>query len=147
VAPDPLAIAPGEFATSEGVWEYESPEGKTEWRAVVTHDGVEWVLRISALENPIYVFQVNAADHWFIYMESPRVLWVHDGKDGVIRTVFKADGSMDHEMAKGQREFDFKPETKAPQVVLDRLPEEMRKLIPAAPAPPPPPPKKVRPSI
>ena len=140
----PVALAPGDFVTSAGVWAYEDEQGQAELTATLTRSGVEWVLRASGQESPVHVMNPKGSDPWFIYLAGPREVWAYDGREDLSHAVMNADGSVTHELARGTSEFHFDPKTKAPQTVLDRLPEPMRKLIPVAPASAP---KPVRPSI
>ena len=145
--PGPKAITPGEFVTEEGVWEYESEEGPVQVTVQSRGRGIIWGLSFSQQSTSGNMSLTRGSDPWFVYLEGPRSAWIHDGKDMLVHVVLNADGSATHETARGTREFRFNATTRAPQPVLDRIPEAMRGLIPPAPAPPPPPPKPVRPSI
>lgn len=145
--PAPVAIAPGEFATKEGAWEYESAEGVTKLTVDLGGRVLKWVLESSGDSGGGAVMLRDPKDPWFVYLESPRSIWVYDGQETVHRAVLNPNGSMTQSTARGSSEFRFAPKTAAPQAVLDRLPKPMQGLFPVAPPPPPPEPKKVRPSI
>lgn len=145
--PAAAAITPGEFVTGGGHWEYDSEEGVLTLSARPMGGGVSWGAEFSGVSTGGTVTLSSRSDPWFIYLEGPRSLWIFHGQEELNHVVLNEDGSSTHETARGTHEFRFDPATKAPQAVLDRLPEPMRKILPPAPPMPPPPPKQVRPSI
>ncbi len=141
-------ITAGEFVEKVGTWEYDGEDGPASLIVKVVGGNLIWSLQAPGHSGFSEGTELpNPSVPWFVYFEGRHSMWSYDGQETLHHAVWNEDDSSTHETARGTSEFRLNPKTRAPQAVLDRLPEAMRGLIPPAPEKPRPAPKPSRPSI
>ena len=150
VATTPDTLIPGTFITSPGT--YHGREGRytRSIKLNLTGNQVGWALTTEvtgtreATESSTSISGMDLSsptDPWFVYVESPGRLWLWDGHANLYANFIRSDGDDEHRQLVNMGRLSPTHRIPVPKPVFDRLPESIRRILPAPETP------VVRPSI
>lgn len=144
-------LIPGTFITSPGT--YQGREGRYTRTIKLSPAGTQmgWTLTTKVIgpreaagnhaSSSSFLALSSPTDPWFVYVESPGRLWLCDGHANLYVNFIGSTGDNDYrQLVNSCRLTPGKP-LPAPKPVFDRLPEALRRILPAPETP------VVRPSI
>jgi hypothetical protein len=140
----PDTLIPGTFITSPG--DYHGREGRytRTIKLSLTGNQVSWTLTTEvtgtreATESSTSVSGMalsSPADPWFVYVESPGRLWLWDGHANLYVALIKGSGHNDYHQLVSDGRLDPTENLPVPKPVFDRLPEALRRIVPAPKTP------------
>ena len=149
VATTPDTLIPGTFITSPGT--YHGREGRYTRSIKLSPkpNYVSWTLNteitgnreLSEIKTSISGLALSSpADPWFVYVESPGRLWLCDGHGNLYANFIGRTGNNEQRQLVNMGHLGTR-QLPVPKPVFDRLPESMRRILPAPETP------VVRPSI
>jgi len=140
----PDTLIPGTFINSPGT--YHGREGRytRTIKLSLTGNQVGWILttevtgtREATESNTSSSFLPlsSPADPWFVYVESPGRLWLCDGHANLYANFIRSDGEDEHRQLVNMGRLSPVDKLPVPKPVFDRLPEALRRILPAPETP------------
>ena len=146
----PDTLIPGTFITSPGT--YHGREGRysrsiqlslkpsyVAWTLTTEVTGTREATQSHTSSSGLVLS--SPADPWFVYVESPGRLWLCDGHANLYANFIRSDGEDEHHQLVNMGRPSPTHRMPVPKPVFDRLPESIRRVLPAPETP------GVRPSI
>lgn len=142
VAPGPNTLLPGTFLDTPGHWSFYESDWGVELTVTASDTSLGWELLSQEAapgggrSNGVGTGGFNlpaAGAAWFVYVESPRKLWFFNSRDELYYQFRDDSGSRGAPAISGGQLQE--PHPPVPAELVARLPEDLRKLLPAAPPP------------
>jgi hypothetical protein len=141
----PDTLIPGTFITSPGT--YHGHEGRYTRTIKLSQTGnqVGWTLTTKVIgpreatgnhaSSSSLLALSSPSDPWFVYVESPGRLWLCDGHANLYVNFIGSTGDNDYRQLVNSRRLTPGKPLPAPKPVFDRLPESIRRILPAPETP------------